>query len=79
MTAMRYRNDVIRLVHILHIHTNRSKVRAKPLELNLSELVKRVILQMCAAIPRQSIHRLILSMTIRYLAVQSIKAKVITA
>jgi len=58
---------------------NRSKVRAKPLELNLSELVKRVILQMYAAIPRQSIHRLILSMTIRYLAVQSIKAKVITA
>ena len=46
------------------------KVRAKPLQLNPREL-KRVIHQMCAAIPQQYIYRYILSMSTRYLAVDA--------
>ena len=44
------------------------KVRAQPLQLNPWELTC-VIHQMCAAIPQQYIHRHILSMSTRYLAV----------
>jgi len=46
------------------------KGRAQPLQLNLWELI-RVIHQMCAAIPQQYIHRHILSMSTRYLAVDA--------
>jgi len=52
------------------------KVRAQPLQLNLRELT-RVIHQMCAAIPQQYIHRHILSMSIRYLAVDATPVDVI--
>ena len=44
------------------------KVRAQPLQLNPWELTC-VIHQMCVAIPQQYIHRHILSMSTRYLAV----------
>ena len=106
ITAMRYQNDVIRSVPLLHIRANLSmmfarhnalchatritlvmlvvnnvqklgwsaknlylnpidhlldqlkrKVRAQSLQLNLRQLIIRVILQMCAAIPQQYIHR----------------------
>ena len=43
---------------------------AQPLQLNFREL-KRVIHQMCAAIPQQYIYRYILSMSTRYLAVDA--------
>ena len=46
------------------------KVRAKPLQINISELTC-VIHQMCAAIPQQYIHRHIFSMSTRYLAVDA--------
>jgi len=46
------------------------KVHVQPLQLNLRELT-RVIHQMCVAIPQQYIYRHILSMSIRYLAVDA--------
>ena len=46
------------------------KVRAQPLQQNLSELT-RVIHQMCAAFPKQFIYRHMLSMRTRYLAVDA--------
>jgi len=45
-------------------------IRAQPLQLNLRELT-RIIHQLCAAIPQQYIHRHILSMSTRYLAVNA--------
>ena len=119
ITAMRYRNDVIRWVLLLHIRANlrimlarnfaschvarntlvmleannvpnlrwpaisldlnpidhlldllKRKVRAQPMELNLREFTL-VIHRMCAAIQHQYIHRHILSMSTRYLAVDA--------
>ena len=46
------------------------KVRAQSLQLNLRELT-RVIHQICAAIPQQYIHRHILAMSTRYIAVDA--------
>ena len=46
------------------------KVRAQPLQVNLRELT-RVIHQMCAEFPQPYIHRHILSMSTRYLAVDA--------
>ena len=46
------------------------KVRAQPLQLNLMELT-RVFRHKCAAIPQQFIHRHILSMSTRHLAVDA--------
>ena len=46
------------------------KVHAQPLKLNLRELM-RVIHQMCAAISHHYIHRHILSMSTRYLAIDA--------
>ena len=48
------------------------KVRAQPVLLNLREFTRcKIIHQMCAAIPHQYIHRHILSMSTRYLAVDA--------
>ena len=48
----------------------KSRVRAQPLQLNLRELT-RVIHQMCVAIRQQYMHRHILSMRTRFLAVDA--------
>jgi len=115
ITAMRYRNDVIRSV-LLHIRANlgmmlardyvscnaakstlvmlvtnnvpklrwpaksldinpidhlmdllKGKVRAQPLQLNLT----RIVHMMCAAIPQQYIHRHMLSMSTRFIAIDA--------
>ena len=60
--------DLIPIDHLLDLL--KGKVRAHPLQLNLVELT-RVIHQMYAAIPQQYIHRHILSMCTRYLAVDA--------
>ena len=46
------------------------KVRAQPLQLNIRELT-RVIHQTCSVIPKQYIHRHMLSISTRYLAVDA--------
>ena len=60
--------DLNLIDHLLDLLKRR--VCALPLQLNLRELT-RVIHQMCAAIPHQYIHRHIISMNKRYLAVDA--------
>ena len=60
------RPDLNPIDHLLDLL--KYKVNAQLLQLNLRELT-RVIHQMCAAIPQQYIHRHILSMSARYIAV----------
>ena len=62
------RLDLNPIDHLLDLL--KRKVRAQPLQRNLREL-SLVIHQMCAAIPQQYIHRHILSMSTRYLAVDA--------
>ena len=52
------------------------KVRAQPLQLNLRKLTRVIYLQMCAAIPQQYIHRHMLSMSTRYLAIDATRDQV---
>ena len=65
---MACKKDLYSIDHLLDLL--KRKVRAQPLQLNLKELM-RVIHQMCAGIPHQYIHRHILSMSTRYLAVDA--------
>ena len=77
------RLDLNPIDHLLDLL--KRKVRAQPLQRNLSEL-SLVIHQMCAAIPQKYIHRHILSTSTRYIVVyvtsggctQSIETKVNT-
>ena len=68
---LRWPAKILDLNHIDYsLDLLKRKVRAYPLQLNLRELT-RVIYQMCAAIPQQYIHRHMLSMSTRYLAVDA--------
>ena len=60
--------DLNPIDHLLEIL--KRKVRAQPLQLNLRELTS-VFYQMCTAFPHQYIHRHILSMSTRYIAVEA--------
>ena len=64
-----YLNPIDRLLDLL-----KRKVRAQSLQLNRRE-VTPVIHQMGAAIPQQYIHRHILSMSTRYIAVDATPGK----